>query len=432
MRAMAAILPAFRFGLLLLAAAVLFDRGTLRAEPLQTLPQFDRIVVDPTAEANAHKPKVLARFSRDGYNDLGSLDHQGFHLYRYREHWKPYTIFQPGDAGAFEDAAVADINGDGWNDIVLGGWGNRTIWAENPAGKGLDPYTNSWRVHDIDNHRFSHEVCAADLNHDGHCDIVTTSGIYFQGPSPDVWTFVAIERSGQGTQVGNVLANRDGYPDVIAVRQSGGTNQIAWFENPGHAGRDPLHAPWHAHVIDPNPGAARGANRDMNELAFALGDINGDGRADLVVASMGEGPDAGDDNRQIGDGLVWYEAPVNPRSGAWQKHVISPTVAWVHASSIELADFAGDGHLSICYAEQDQSSHRKDGQPARQLAIFHNTNGDGSAWKLQILSQYPDSGAGGFNSRVGIIGDDRRPSIFTSLHGYFGDPNPLLLWRSRQ
>ncbi|HUC84619.1 MAG TPA: VCBS repeat-containing protein [Candidatus Acidoferrales bacterium] len=417
---------------LLSAAVALLDAGGAEAQPPPNSARFARVVIDDLAESNSHKPKVLARFSKDGFNDLGSLDSHGFKLYRYVDHWKAYTIFQPGDPGGFEDAVVADINGDGWNDIILGGWGNRTIWAENPAGQGLDPYTHSWRVHVVDSTRFSHELCAADLNHDGRCDIVTTSGLYFQGATPDAWTFVNIGRSGQGTQVGNVLANDDGYNDVIAVYQSGGTNQIAWFENPGHTGGDPVHSHWSIHVIDSNPGGTTGANRDMDELAFAFGDINGDGRPDLVAASMGEGPDPGDDNRQVGDGLVWYEAPANPRTGSWHKHVIDPAVAWVHASSLQLADFAGDGHRSICYAEQDQSSHRKDGRPSRQLGILYNVKGDGSKWKMQVLSQYPDFGAGGFNSRVGIIGRDRLPSIFTSLHGYFGDPNPLLLWRSAE
>lgn len=184
-------------------------------------------------------------------------------------------------------------------------------------------------------------------------------------------------------------------------------------------------------MIDATPGAAENANRDMNEMAFALGDLNGDGRPDVVAASMGEGPDAMDDPRQVGDGLVWYESPRDPRRDVWLKHVIAPGVGWVHASSIQLADFDGDGHLDICYAEQDQSSRRKDGQPSRQLGLYYNVRGDAKTWKLQILSQYPAAGAGGFNSKVGLIGSDRLPSIFTSLHGYFGDANPLILWRNQ-
>jgi hypothetical protein len=393
-------------------------------------PRFDRALIDRTVESNAHKPKVLAQFSRGGPNDLGSLDQDGFKIYRSAENWKASVIFEPGEPGGFEDAVVADINGDGSNDIVLGGWSNRTIWAENPASKVQDPYKSRWAVHEVDSGRFSHEVCAVDLNHDGKCDIITTSGVYLQGPAPEVWTFVNIGRSGQGTCAGKVLANDDGFRDVIALFSKDGKNQVAWFENPSHAGGQPASAHWTVHLIDPNPGGDR-ANRDMTCMAFALGDVNGDGRPDVIAASQGEGPDPPDDPRQVGDGLVWYEAPADPRAGGWVKHGIDPGVAWVHASSIQPADFDGDGDLDLCYAEQDQSSGRKDGKPGRRIGLFYNLKGDGRSWRHVVLRQFPDDAAGGFNSKVGLIGADRLPSIFTSLHGFFGDANPLVLWRNR-
>jgi hypothetical protein len=401
-------------------------RGQAHAD----VPKFDRVAIDPKVESNAHKPKVLARFSGDGFTDLGSLDKDGFKLYRFTENWNAYTIFEPGNPGGFEDAAVADINGDGANDIVLGGWSNRTIWAENPARRGKDRYTTRWAVHDVDSGRFSHEVCAVDLNHDSRCDIVTTSGVYLQGAAPGAWTFVDIGRFGQGTCAGRVLADDDGFRDVVALVSTDGKNQVAWFENPDHVGGQPEKGPWTAHVIDPNPGGDR-ANRDMTCMAFALGDVNGDGRPDVIAASQGEGPDAMDDPRQIGDGLVWYEAPADPRTGRWIKRAVDPGVAWVHASSIQPADFDGDGDMDLCYAEQDQSSGRKDGEPGRRLGIFFNLKGDGRTWNHVVLSRFPGDGAGGFNSKVGIIGHDRLPSVFTSLHGVFGDANPLVLWRNR-
>ena len=405
----------------------------------EALPVFQRTIVDARSERQSHKPKVFDQFSRDGDNDLGSLDRDGFKLYRYAEQWKAYAIFPIDNPGNYEDGVSADINGDGWQDIVLGGWGYRTIWAENPAGQGKNPYLTRWKVHVVDAGRFSHEVCAADMNKDGKCDIITTAGIFFQGATPDDWHFVDIGKGGQGTTVGNVLGNRDGYSDVIAVYQRQGTNQIAWFENPGHTGRDPVKDHWPLHVVDAFPGGAR-SNRDMDELAITFGDLNRDGRPDIIVASMGEGPDANNDSRQIADGLVWYQAPTDPRTGVWVKHVIDATAGWVHASSIQLADFNGDGNLDVCYAEQDQSgpapNHdpgvgRQDGVPSPRLVVCYNVTGDALTWRKQVLSQYPEAGAGGFNSKVGIIGHDALPSIVTSLHGNWSNANPILLWRNQ-
>jgi hypothetical protein len=394
--------------------------------------KFKRMVIDSTIQFSGHKPKVMGRFSKDPYNDLGSADYNGFKLYRYAEHWKPYAIFNPGDPQGFEDAQVADINNDGRNDIIIGGWSNKVIWAENPAGSGADPYTTQWKLHTIENSRFSHEVCVADLNNDGKPDIVTTSGVYIQpASSSDKWTFVDIGRSGQGTYTANILNRKDGFSDVIALYKSGEKNQIAWFENPGHKGGNPLTDKWIPRIIDANPGGDL-CNFEMTTMAFAAGDINGDGRIDLVCASQGEGPGESSDNHQIGDGLVWYEAPKDPRAGKWIKHVIDAKVCWVHASSIKLADFNGDGYLDINYAQQDQSKDRKDGDSTKQyLGIFYNRNGKGTAWRQQVLTHYPDYAAGGFNSKIGIIGKDKLPSIFTSLHGFFKDPNPLLLWRHK-
>ena len=64
-------------------------------------------------------------------------------------------------------------------------------------------------------------------------------------------------------------------------------------------------------------------------MTTAIADINGDGRNDIVLAPM-----------YGGGGLVWYEAPLHP-SGSWKRHMIDPTINFVHQGSLQIADFNG-------------------------------------------------------------------------------------------
>ena len=359
---------------------------------------FDRVVVDGTTRRNGRKPKVI--IDPDGHGAVVGAQRgvAGFALYRPGH--RPAEINAYSGGPGAEDAQAADLDSDGMPDIVVGGLDQITFVLYNPRHHGCrDVYRCSWSRSVIDSTRPSHDVVVGDVGGSGRIDIVTESGVYFNHGLGRHWQFAGralIARDGEGTSVGDLAG--DGIPDIVAPYRSG--RVLARFVNPRHHGGDPARDVWIERTIDPHP-------LFSGNMTTAIADINGDRRNDIVLAPM-----------YGGGGLVWYEAPRRATS-PWKRHLIDSTINFVHQGSLQIGDFGDDRHSSIAFAEQDQS-------PTRRVGIFYNLAGNGTRWRLQILSL-----DGGHNIKAGRLGPNRRLSIVTARHGYFGGANPLIAWESR-
>lgn len=224
-----------------------------------------------------------------------------------------------------------DVNRDGHVDVVNSGYQSSiagVVWHENPGPRG-----GKWKVHRLHDSPFMEGIFEADLNGDGHLDVVLNhfrkyGGAEGEGSAarvePIVWLesidrapwlvphVIAPEADDHGAAVGDI--NGDGRPDVIGKH--------GWYEAPA----DPTQSPWPYHNDFEIP----------YRMSFpsVVTDVNGDGLADLIT---GNGH---------GYGLYWYEQRLDAQGKrTFVEHPIDEHYANFH--TVALVDVNGDGQRDL-------------------------------------------------------------------------------------
>ena len=284
---------------------------------------------------------VMADLDKDGYEDIISVHESDTHYDGNAnghiriafgsadpDKWELFTLADGSNAGAAEDVAVDDLNGDGFLDVIAACELSHLIYFQNP---GENIRTQSWPylIPSITKDRGSFiRVFFADLDQDGTPEI-TSPNKGNQSPGEEEplnnisWFDVKGNPLQDSSWVEHVLAkvkipinarpvdvDQDGDLDIIGG--AWGEGRIIWFENISENG-----IKFKEHPVKIIGSAFEGQEEpepyNQFEDAFIIGfnmdfyDFNKDGRLDILTCE------------NLFGHLVWLEQPKNPQE-AWPLH----------------------------------------------------------------------------------------------------------------
>lgn len=258
----------------------------------------------------------IGDFNRDGKADLVTTSWPGLYTWTgdgaANPSWTPQA--QPDQSGFYIGCRAADINHDTVCDIVAStsGGSNKGIgvWLSNGSqnpGWIRQPAPGPDTTYDY------HTLTLADVNKDGHLDIIAGHQNDYLGIK--VWT----GNGGQGGQViftaqesptatGQYLTvavgdlNNDNNPDIVGAQQGSGIG--VWL---GDGNANPH---WTAANAPPVSADVWGVN---------VGDLNRDGNLDIIASNISaQEIQAWFGNGGQGGNLVWTPAPAFSPSGYYE------------------------------------------------------------------------------------------------------------------
>jgi len=358
---------------------------------------------------------------RDGLLDILASEAQDNQILWFRQTSR--GVFEEkilaGNLRAPVHSEAVDIDGDGDLDVVVASMAvvfphndrvGTVFILENDGAQNFTTRTileNTSRVVDAQ---------AADLNGDGQLDLILAQFGYDQGEvswleRTGPWEFrrhVLLELSG-AINVCIADFNGDGRPDIAALI-SQQWEEVYYFQNEG-GGRFTPRRIWGS------------TNEDYGSSGLSVGDLNRDGRPDLVFSNGdGFGPAATPGPRPW-HGLQWFE---NLGDGNFRHRRIGPLPG---AYSPIVVDLDGDGHPDVV-ASAAYSDWNNKNRNVVSLMWFKN---DGRTnFEPHILAREPKDlitlAAGDFDG-------NGRPTLVTGgfyIYPPFDNMGRITLWRLKQ
>lgn len=269
---------------------------------------------------------------------------------------------------------LTDVDNDGDLDVVGASWvDGRIVWWEN-----LIDSSGTWPIHTVDD-QFNGAYCvtSADINGDGHIDIIGTCGYdrdvtWWNNTdgTGTVWTENIIDDQFIGRCVASDDIDGDGDKDVIGASSS--SDLVSWWENIDGTG-----ATWVEHVVSSAISGPKVVKTD---------DIDGDGFRDIISASFVE------------DYVVWW-SNTDGTGTTWNIHLVEDSFEMPR--SLGSADFDDDGDRDIVCG----------GWNEHPVSWWENSSGSGTDWIEHLIE---GNSSGSSSVSVGDINGDGAPDVVAS------------------
>lgn len=329
------------------------------------------------------------------FNNDGKLDIvAGPYLYLAPD-WKPVKIRPLHHNEDYMNVAI-DVDGDGLLDVVSCSCQEKmTMWYRNPGKAG-----GLWPETLIEHNGTFENGILWDLYGHGKRDVIVPS--VERGRT--VWYELGILSDGKRGFIPHSVCEKPmesgvGVGDINGDGRPDIIRPNAWFEAPA----DLRSGKWIEHPL-----SLAGKNgKAMHTSQIWVYDVNGDGLPDIITSSAHY------------YGIFWYEQVRRGKEISWKEHVIDNT--WTQAHATVLADIDNDGVPELITGKRLMNPSFGNPEATAPLGVYYYKlkRGPHPVWTKHVISYNEGIGAG-MNIEVADINGDGRLDIV--VKGQWGGP----------